>query len=60
MRKFIVRALVLAVLPLGIATLPAKAEKGVHVPWGCELMKNTNCHCFSPNGVIYCLGFAPA
>jgi hypothetical protein len=58
MRKFIIRALILALLPIGIAAAPAKADK-LHIPWGCELMENTGCHCISPSGVIYCLGIAP-
>ncbi len=53
MRRFFIRAFLVALIPLGLAAAPASADKDI--PWGCELVKNTHCHCLSPTGATSCI-----
>jgi len=52
MRRFLLRALLIALIPLGLSAVPAEASKDL--PWGCTLVRNTYCHCLSPSGLIQC------
>jgi len=53
MRRILIRVLLLAMLPLGLAATPAEAKP--EIPWGCTLLRNTMCHCLSPTGASSCI-----
>ncbi|HVE94019.1 MAG TPA: hypothetical protein VNB24_03800 [Acidimicrobiales bacterium] len=53
MRRLLLRAFLIALIPLGLNATPADAVKDP--PWGCELIRNTHCHCLSPSGLRDCM-----
>ncbi|HVE94020.1 MAG TPA: hypothetical protein VNB24_03805 [Acidimicrobiales bacterium] len=53
MRRTMLRALLIALIPLGLSATPTEAAKDIPEP--CDIVNNVYCHCLSPTSTVSCV-----